>query len=153
MNFFLTVSRSIFVRSLTFFPSVTNFSVVPLKESVVCCVYVCMCFGFIVLWCGMLISCFSHALLKQAKWYVLHFRFRNKRRWCSNFLPHYTIPDELRKCVEQQLDILTFQPLLAEVCKCRFHMKKYLLIQWFCSSTLNLGRMCSPYKRRRYNSC
>ncbi|XP_014104355.1 PREDICTED: putative helicase Mov10l1 [Pseudopodoces humilis] len=39
---------------------------------------------------------------------------RNKRRWCSNFLPHYTIPDELRKCVEQQLDILTFQPLLAE---------------------------------------
>uniref|UniRef100_A0A8C3U6B5 RNA helicase n=1 Tax=Catharus ustulatus TaxID=91951 RepID=A0A8C3U6B5_CATUS len=39
---------------------------------------------------------------------------RNKRRWCSNFLPHYTIPDELRKCVEQQLDVLTFQPLLAE---------------------------------------
>ncbi|XP_063251074.1 RNA helicase Mov10l1 [Prinia subflava] len=39
---------------------------------------------------------------------------RSKRRWCSNFLPHYTIPDELRKCVEQQLDILTFQPLLAE---------------------------------------
>ncbi|XP_057879280.1 RNA helicase Mov10l1 [Melospiza georgiana] len=39
---------------------------------------------------------------------------RNKRRWCSNFLPHFTIPDELRKCVEQQLDILTFQPLLAE---------------------------------------
>ncbi|XP_050841860.1 RNA helicase Mov10l1 [Serinus canaria] len=38
----------------------------------------------------------------------------NKRRWCSNFLPHFTIPDELRKCVEQQLDILTFQPLLAE---------------------------------------
>ncbi|RMC10244.1 hypothetical protein DUI87_13046 [Hirundo rustica rustica] len=39
---------------------------------------------------------------------------RNKRRWCSNFLPHYTVPDELRKCVEQHLDILTFQPLLAE---------------------------------------
>ncbi|XP_074396100.1 RNA helicase Mov10l1 isoform X3 [Zonotrichia albicollis] len=39
---------------------------------------------------------------------------RNKRRWCSNFLPHFTIPDELRKCVEQELDILTFQPLLAE---------------------------------------
>ncbi|XP_068045895.1 RNA helicase Mov10l1 isoform X3 [Anomalospiza imberbis] len=39
---------------------------------------------------------------------------RNKRRWCSNFLPHYTIPDELRKCVEQHLDILNFQPLLAE---------------------------------------
>ncbi|XP_009080185.1 PREDICTED: putative helicase Mov10l1 [Acanthisitta chloris] len=39
---------------------------------------------------------------------------RNNRKWCSNFLPHYTIPDELRKCVEQKLDILTFQPLLAE---------------------------------------
>ncbi|XP_050179794.1 RNA helicase Mov10l1 [Myiozetetes cayanensis] len=39
---------------------------------------------------------------------------RNNRRWCSNFLPHYTIPDELRRCVEQKLDILTFQPLLAE---------------------------------------
>ncbi|KAM4783148.1 RNA helicase Mov10l1 isoform 2-T2 [Cyanocitta cristata] len=39
---------------------------------------------------------------------------RSKRWWCSNFLPHYTIPDELRKCVEQHLDILTFQPLLAE---------------------------------------
>ncbi|XP_030816695.1 RNA helicase Mov10l1 [Camarhynchus parvulus] len=39
---------------------------------------------------------------------------RSKRRWCSNFLPHFTIPDELRKCVEQQLDVLTFQPLLAE---------------------------------------
>uniref|UniRef100_A0A8C3QHH1 RNA helicase n=1 Tax=Cyanoderma ruficeps TaxID=181631 RepID=A0A8C3QHH1_9PASS len=45
---------------------------------------------------------------------VVRFCFRNKRRWCSKFLPHYTIPDELRKCVEQQLDILTFQPLLAE---------------------------------------
>ncbi|XP_017673744.1 PREDICTED: RNA helicase Mov10l1 isoform X1 [Lepidothrix coronata] len=39
---------------------------------------------------------------------------RNNRKWCSNFLPHYTIPDELRRCVEQKLDILTFQPLLAE---------------------------------------
>uniref|UniRef100_A0A8C6ZTL1 RNA helicase n=1 Tax=Nothoprocta perdicaria TaxID=30464 RepID=A0A8C6ZTL1_NOTPE len=39
---------------------------------------------------------------------------RNCRRQLPSFLPHYTIPDGLRKCVEQKLDILTFQPLLAE---------------------------------------
>ncbi|XP_043352047.1 RNA helicase Mov10l1 isoform X2 [Dermochelys coriacea] len=36
------------------------------------------------------------------------------RRCLPSFLPHYPIPDRLRKCVEQKLDILTFQPLLAE---------------------------------------
>ncbi|KFQ95258.1 Putative helicase Mov10l1, partial [Nipponia nippon] len=39
---------------------------------------------------------------------------RNHRKHLPSFLPHYTVPDELRKCVEQKLDILTFQPLLAE---------------------------------------
>ncbi|NXJ47348.1 M10L1 helicase, partial [Spizaetus tyrannus] len=39
---------------------------------------------------------------------------RNHRKYLPSFLPHYTIPDDLRKCVEQKLDILTFQPLLAE---------------------------------------
>ncbi|NXK13450.1 M10L1 helicase, partial [Herpetotheres cachinnans] len=39
---------------------------------------------------------------------------RNHRKQLPSFLPHYTVPDELRKCVEQKLDILTFQPLLAE---------------------------------------
>ncbi|XP_010217781.1 PREDICTED: putative helicase Mov10l1, partial [Tinamus guttatus] len=39
---------------------------------------------------------------------------RNCRRQLPSFLPHYTIPEGLRKCVEQKLDILTFQPLLAE---------------------------------------
>ncbi|XP_010154711.1 PREDICTED: putative helicase Mov10l1, partial [Eurypyga helias] len=39
---------------------------------------------------------------------------RNKRKQLPSFLPHYTVPVELRKCVEQKLDILTFQPLLAE---------------------------------------
>ncbi|XP_035749610.1 RNA helicase Mov10l1 [Egretta garzetta] len=39
---------------------------------------------------------------------------RNHRKLLPSFLPHYTIPDELRKCVEQKLDILMFQPLLAE---------------------------------------
>ncbi|KAM6290363.1 RNA helicase Mov10l1 [Porphyrio hochstetteri] len=39
---------------------------------------------------------------------------RSRRKQLPSFLPHYTIPDELRKCVEQKLDILAFQPLLAE---------------------------------------
>ncbi|XP_074862033.1 RNA helicase Mov10l1 [Carettochelys insculpta] len=39
---------------------------------------------------------------------------RSCRRHLPNFLPHYPVPDRLRKCVEQKLDILTFQPLLAE---------------------------------------
>ncbi|XP_065514508.1 RNA helicase Mov10l1 [Caloenas nicobarica] len=39
---------------------------------------------------------------------------RNCRRRLPSFLPSYTIPDELRKCVEQKSDILMFQPLLAE---------------------------------------
>ncbi|NXJ60272.1 M10L1 helicase, partial [Rostratula benghalensis] len=41
-------------------------------------------------------------------------KYRSHRKQLPSFLPHYTIPDELRKCVEQKLDILTFQPLLAE---------------------------------------
>ncbi|XP_043406690.1 RNA helicase Mov10l1 isoform X6 [Chelonia mydas] len=41
-------------------------------------------------------------------------RKRSCRRCLPSFLPHYPIPDRLRKCVEQKSDILTFQPLLAE---------------------------------------
>ncbi|XP_074725434.1 RNA helicase Mov10l1 isoform X2 [Strix uralensis] len=41
-------------------------------------------------------------------------KYRRNHRKLPSFLPHYTVPDELRKCVEQNLDILTFQPLLAE---------------------------------------
>lgn len=101
-----------------------------------------MCFGFIVLvmWHHQddhhLMSWFLCMLLKQAKCYVVRFHFRNKRRWCSNFLPHFTIPDELRKCVEQQLDILTFQPHLAEVCKCRFYIKDIFLYGVFVQAPL-----------------
>nr|XP_031359536.1 RNA helicase Mov10l1 [Lonchura striata domestica] len=55
---------------------------------------------------------------------------RNKRRWCSNFLPHYTIPDELRKCVEQHLDILTFQPLLAERLNLNNYKANFSTLLW-----------------------
>ncbi|CAN0008382.1 unnamed protein product, partial [Bubo scandiacus] len=41
-------------------------------------------------------------------------KYRRNHRKLPSFLPYYTVPDELRKCVEQKLDILTFQPLLAE---------------------------------------
>uniref|UniRef100_A0AAA9SQJ7 RNA helicase Mov10l1 n=1 Tax=Bos taurus TaxID=9913 RepID=A0AAA9SQJ7_BOVIN len=40
---------------------------------------------------------------------------RNSRRQLPSFLPQYPIPDRLKKCVEQKIDILTFQPLLAEI--------------------------------------
>lgn len=40
---------------------------------------------------------------------------RNSRRQLPSFLPQYPIPDRLKKCVEQKIDVLTFQPLLAEV--------------------------------------
>ncbi|XP_007659751.1 RNA helicase Mov10l1 isoform X2 [Ornithorhynchus anatinus] len=39
---------------------------------------------------------------------------RNLRRQLPSFLPHYPVPDRLRKCVEQEMDVLIFQPLLAE---------------------------------------
>lgn len=40
---------------------------------------------------------------------------RNSRRQLPSFLPQYPIPDRLKKCVDQKMDILTFQPSLAEV--------------------------------------
>ncbi|XP_033918819.1 RNA helicase Mov10l1 [Melopsittacus undulatus] len=39
---------------------------------------------------------------------------RSHRKRLPSFLPHYPVPDDLRRCVEQKLDILAFQPLLAE---------------------------------------
>lgn len=47
--------------------------------------------------------------------FQLNFFLRNSRRQLPSFLPQYPIPDRLKKCVEQKIDILTFQPLLAEV--------------------------------------
>ncbi|NXF85693.1 M10L1 helicase, partial [Eubucco bourcierii] len=51
-------------------------------------------------------------------------------RKLPSFLPHYTIPDELRKCVEQKLDILTFQPLLAEVCSLDNYRPNFSTLLW-----------------------
>ncbi|XP_063998494.1 RNA helicase Mov10l1 [Pogoniulus pusillus] len=51
---------------------------------------------------------------QPSKTTVIAPKYKRTFRKLPSFLPHYTIPDELRKCVEQRLDILTFQPRLAE---------------------------------------
>ncbi|XP_068787411.1 RNA helicase Mov10l1 isoform X3 [Struthio camelus] len=55
---------------------------------------------------------------------------RNCRRQLPSFLPYYTIPDRLRKCVEQKLDILTFQPLLAEHLNLDNYKAKFSTLLW-----------------------
>ncbi|NXJ95770.1 M10L1 helicase, partial [Corythaixoides concolor] len=55
---------------------------------------------------------------------------RNHRRQLPSFLPHYTIPNELRNCVEQKLDILTFQPLLAEHLNLDNYKAKFSTLLW-----------------------
>ncbi|NXI95338.1 M10L1 helicase, partial [Psophia crepitans] len=55
---------------------------------------------------------------------------RNHRKQLPNFLPHYTIPDELRKCVEQKLDILAFQPLLAECLSLDNYKANFSTLLW-----------------------
>ncbi|XP_072452581.1 RNA helicase Mov10l1 isoform X1 [Notamacropus eugenii] len=55
---------------------------------------------------------------------------RNLRRQLPSFLPQYPIPDRLKRCVEQQLDILTFQPLLAELLKMSNYKDKFSTLLW-----------------------
>nr|XP_003932821.1 RNA helicase Mov10l1 isoform X2 [Saimiri boliviensis boliviensis] len=55
---------------------------------------------------------------------------RNSRRQLPSFLPQYPIPDRLRKCVEQKIDILTFQPLLAELLNMSNYKEKFSTLLW-----------------------
>ncbi|XP_055108828.2 RNA helicase Mov10l1 isoform X2 [Symphalangus syndactylus] len=55
---------------------------------------------------------------------------RNARRQLPSFLPQYPIPDRLRKCVEQKIDILTFQPLLAELLNMSNYKEKFSTLLW-----------------------
>ncbi|XP_067420456.1 RNA helicase Mov10l1 isoform X2 [Emydura macquarii macquarii] len=55
---------------------------------------------------------------------------RSCRRHLPSFLPHYSIPDRLRKCVEQKLDILTFYPLLAERLKLSNYKANLSILLW-----------------------
>ncbi|XP_057598035.1 RNA helicase Mov10l1 isoform X2 [Hippopotamus amphibius kiboko] len=55
---------------------------------------------------------------------------RNSRRQLPSFLPQYPIPDRLKKCVEQKVDILTFQPLLAELLNMSNYKEKFSTLLW-----------------------
>ncbi|XP_060044802.1 RNA helicase Mov10l1 [Erinaceus europaeus] len=55
---------------------------------------------------------------------------RNSRRQLPSFLPQYPIPDRLKKCVEQKIDILTFQPLLAELLNMTNYKEKFSTLLW-----------------------
>ncbi|XP_036904980.1 RNA helicase Mov10l1 [Sturnira hondurensis] len=55
---------------------------------------------------------------------------RNLRRQLPSFLPQYPIPDRLKKCVEQKIDILTFQPLLAERLNMTNYKEKFSTLLW-----------------------
>ncbi|XP_006876477.1 PREDICTED: putative helicase Mov10l1 [Chrysochloris asiatica] len=55
---------------------------------------------------------------------------RNSRRQLPSFLPQYPIPDRLKKCMEQRIDILTFQPLLAELLNMSNYKEKFSTLLW-----------------------
>ncbi|XP_075408712.1 RNA helicase Mov10l1 [Tenrec ecaudatus] len=55
---------------------------------------------------------------------------RNSRRQLPSFLPQYPIPDRLKKCVEQKIDVLTFQPLLAELLNMSNYKEKFSTLLW-----------------------
>ncbi|XP_058529792.1 RNA helicase Mov10l1 isoform X1 [Ochotona princeps] len=55
---------------------------------------------------------------------------RNSRRQLPSFLPQYPIPDRLRKCVEHKTDVLTFQPMLAELLNMSNYREKFSTLLW-----------------------
>ncbi|NXJ11177.1 M10L1 helicase, partial [Odontophorus gujanensis] len=66
----------------------------------------------------------------QKKTVVIASRSRRNSRKLPSFLPHYTIPNELRRCVEQKLDILSFQPVLAEHLNLENYRTKFSTLLW-----------------------
>ncbi|NXD68606.1 M10L1 helicase, partial [Eolophus roseicapillus] len=61
---------------------------------------------------------------------VTKYRRYCRRKHLPSFLPHYTVPDDLRRCVEKKLDILTFQPLLAEHLNLDNYKAKFSTLLW-----------------------
>ncbi|XP_007952952.1 RNA helicase Mov10l1 [Orycteropus afer afer] len=55
---------------------------------------------------------------------------RNSRRQLPSFLPQYPIPERLKKCVKQKIDILTFQPLLSELLNMSNYKEKFATLLW-----------------------
>ncbi|XP_048791082.1 RNA helicase Mov10l1 isoform X1 [Lagopus muta] len=67
---------------------------------------------------------------QQKKTTVAAPKYRRSSRKFPSFLPHYTVPNELRRCVEQKLDILSFQPLLAEHLNLENYEAKFSTLLW-----------------------
>ncbi|XP_077025339.1 RNA helicase Mov10l1 isoform X2 [Tamandua tetradactyla] len=72
----------------------------------------------------------SQALASAKTTVVVTTQKRNSRRQLPSFLPQYPIPDRLKKCVEQKIDILTFQPLLAELLNMSNYKEKFSTLLW-----------------------
>ncbi|XP_031208332.1 RNA helicase Mov10l1 isoform X2 [Mastomys coucha] len=72
----------------------------------------------------------SQTLVTAKTTVVVTTQKRNSRRQLPSFLPQYPIPDRLKKCVEQKIDILTFQPLLAELLNMSNYKEKFSTLLW-----------------------
>nr|XP_034373022.1 RNA helicase Mov10l1 [Arvicanthis niloticus] len=72
----------------------------------------------------------SQTLVSAKTTVVVTTQKRNSRRQLPSFLPQYPIPDRLKKCVEQKIDILTFQPLLAELLNMSNYKEKFSTLLW-----------------------
>ncbi|XP_032348454.1 RNA helicase Mov10l1 isoform X9 [Camelus ferus] len=72
----------------------------------------------------------SQALASTKTTVVVTTQKRNSRRQLPSFLPQYPIPDRLKRCVEQKIDILTFQPLLAELLNMSNYKEKFSALLW-----------------------
>ncbi|KAG8439863.1 hypothetical protein GDO86_005872 [Hymenochirus boettgeri] len=55
---------------------------------------------------------------------------RTSRRQLPSFLPLYPIPERLRKCMEQKMDILALEPCLGEVLTLENYRKKFSTLLW-----------------------
>ncbi|KAM4675634.1 RNA helicase Mov10l1-like [Discoglossus pictus] len=54
----------------------------------------------------------------------------SSRRQLPSFLPGYPIPDRLRKCIEQNMDILAIEPCLGEILSLYNFRKKMSVLLW-----------------------
>ncbi|KAJ1161863.1 hypothetical protein NDU88_002343 [Pleurodeles waltl] len=55
---------------------------------------------------------------------------RNIRRQLPSFIPPYPVPDRLKKCVEQTIDILVFEPCVAETLNVDNYKKTFSTLLW-----------------------
>uniref|UniRef100_A0A8C5MKA9 RNA helicase n=1 Tax=Leptobrachium leishanense TaxID=445787 RepID=A0A8C5MKA9_9ANUR len=55
---------------------------------------------------------------------------RRSKRQLPSFLPQYSIPDRLRRCVEQNMDILAAEPCLGEIISLPNYHKKMSTLLW-----------------------